>query len=206
MITKVQQVIKEDVKKSVMQLHDLTEGAENCLLSLQTAFIYNTVTPLRSCHETINEIISTKPELAEKLKDIASSNSDMKRYVPVPGHLLITAEKLAKISELIEKKINENILFSDKAIKETIFLLQRLSEILWTTSSLILARNTFLGMYIDEAVSNLESLADDYASLHEDRLIEGLCHPLASSVYVNMLDAIKSIAWHTKEIAGHLVS
>jgi len=206
MVTKVEKLNKEDVKKTVIQLHELAEGAENCLLYLQTAFIYNTTTPLKTCHETVYDIQQTGAELTEKLKEISDHNSEMKRFVPIPGNLLIIGEKIEKISEVMEKKIGQNILFSDKAAKETIYLLQRLSEILWTTSSLILARNTFLGMYIEEAVLDILKKADEYATLHEDRLIEGICLPAASSAYINILDAIKSIAWQINEIARHLVT
>jgi hypothetical protein len=43
--------------------------------------------------------------------------------------------------------------------------------------------------------------AIEYATLHEERLIEGSCLPVASAIYIYMLDIIKSIAWHAKEIA-----
>ncbi|RJQ56951.1 MAG: hypothetical protein C4526_00185 [Nitrospiraceae bacterium] len=206
MVKTIEQLNKEDVKKAIMRLHDLAEGAENCLLSLQTAFIYNTTTPLEGFSETAGNIRQAEAGLTRKLAEIAGDDPGIKRYVPVPGHLLIIGEKLEKLRELMEKKIKGNVLFSDKAVKETIFLLQRLGEILWTASSLMLARNTFLGMYIDESVLNLGKLADEYASQHEERLIEGLCLPVASSIYINMLDAIRSIAWNIKEIARHLVS
>lgn len=204
MFTKVEQYKKEDIKTTLVALHDLAENAENCILSLQTAFIYSKTTPLKGCREVIKNIKREGVELTKKLTDLVYDNAGVKCYVSVPGHLLIIGESLEKIADLVEEKIIRNILFSDKAEKETMFLLQRLSEILWTASSLILARNTFLGMYIEEAVLNLENMADEYATLHEERLIEGLCLPMASSVYVNMLDAIKNVAWHIKEIAGHL--
>ena len=110
-------------------------------------------------------------------------------------------ENIDKLSKLIDKKIRENILFSDKAVNETIFLLQRLIEILRPTADIILARNTFLRMYILESQVSVEKMATDYATLHEDQLITGDCTPAASSLYLKMLDAIKNIAWYTKEIA-----
>ncbi len=204
MITKVEHYKKEDIKAALVALYDLAENAENCILSLQTAFIYSKTTPLKGCREVIKNIKREGVELTKKLTDIVYDNAGVKCYVSVPGHLLIIGEHLEKIADLVEEKIIGNILFSDKAEKETMFLLQRLSEILWTASSLILARNTFLGMYIEEAILNLEKMADEYATLHEERLIEGLCLPVASSVYVNMLNAIKNVAWHIKEIARHL--
>jgi Na+/phosphate symporter len=204
MITKVEQYRKEDIKSALMALHDMAEEAEDCILSLQTAFLYNKTTPLKGCREITEHIKKKGVELTRKMADIVSDNAGMECYVSVPRHLLIIGEDIDRIADLVEEKIRGNILFSDKAEKETMFLLQRLSEVLWTASSLILARNTFLGMYIDEAISNLEKMADEYATLHEERLIEGLCLPVASSVYVNMLEAIKSMAWHIKEIARHL--
>jgi len=42
--------------------------------------------------------------------------------------------------------------------------------------------------------------------LHEERLIRGECLPIASSLFIGMLEAIKSIAWHTKEITTKLIS
>ena len=75
-------------------------------------------------------------------------------------------------------------------IYETLFLLQRLVEILRPTADIILARNAFLGMYIKESQLSVEKMAADYATLHEDRLIRGECVPAVSLLYVNMLEAI----------------
>lgn len=197
---------KQDAKSILMNLHELTENAEDCILSLQTAFLYNRLSPLTGCNVIIEDIKKAESTLTGKITSLVADHPDLRSYVSLPGHLLVIGENLEKLVELIGTKIRENILFSDKAAKETIFLLQRLIEILWTVSSLILARNTFLGMYIDESIVNLSKTADEYATLHEERLIEGLCLPKASSVYVNMLDSIKSIAWHIREIARHLTS
>ena len=113
-------------------------------------------------------------------------------------------ENLEKLSEIIDKKIRDNILFSDRAVKETVFLLQRLIEILSPTGDIILARNTFLSMYIEESQEGVGKMAREYATFHEERLIQGVCLPVSSSLYVNMLNAIKNIAWHAKEIAVKL--
>ena len=50
----------------------------------------------------------------------------------------------------------------------------------------------------------VERRATEYAARHEERLIEELCLPLASALYINVPDAVKSVAWHTKEIARKL--
>lgn len=49
---------------------------------------------------------------------------------------------------------------------------------------------------------------DILKTVHEmgrvSKMIVGLCLPVASSLYISMLDAIKGIAWHAKEIATRL--
>ncbi len=102
--------------------------------------------------------------------------------------------------------VKEKVLFSDRAIEEVTYLLQRLTDILRPTSDIILARNAILGKYVNESEAGVVKRALEYATLHEERLIEGLCIPFASLLYINMLDEIKNIAWHAKEIATKLAS
>ncbi len=61
------------------------------------------------------------------------------------------AENIERIVELIDKKVREEIFFSDKAMDEITFLFQRLIEILNTTAEIILARNTILSKYVEES-------------------------------------------------------
>jgi Na+/phosphate symporter len=97
--------------------------------------------------------------------------------------------------------VKENILFSERAIAEITYLLQRLKEIVKTATDLLHCENTILSSYVQESEANLVKSSIEYATLHEERLIEGLCLPVSSSIYITMLDCIRNIAWHAKEIA-----
>jgi Na+/phosphate symporter len=200
--------LKEDIKlqtKNILKsFHEMGSDAEDCISLLQTAFMYNTSLPVEGCKTKVEAVKKKEDQLTKKITEIAASNPDLASYVSVSIHLLGIWENLRKLSELIDKKISDNVLFSDKAVHETLFLLQRLIEILRPTSDIILAKNTFLGMYIRESQAGVEKMAAEYATLHENRLITGECLPAGSSIYISMLDAIKSIAWHTKEIAVKL--
>jgi Na+/phosphate symporter len=109
-----------------------------------------------------------------------------------------------KLSELIYEKIQKRILFSDKAIEEITFLLQRLIDLLRPASDIILARNEILGNYVLESQADIARRTLEYTTLHEERLISGVCSPIASPLFISMLENIKSIAWHAKEIASKL--
>jgi hypothetical protein len=175
--------------------------AEECILLLQNAFIYHNAKLIHECRVKIAAVIKKSSSLRDDMEQTFCDNPDIKPYVPIPSHLTRIGTDIEKLSECIEKKIIENILFSDKAVKETVFLLQRLNEILTPTADIVLAKNTFLSMYVEESQADVGKMATEYATLHEERLIKGVCLPVASSIYITMLDAIKSIAWNAKEIA-----
>lgn len=185
-------------------LHEMANDAEDCISLMQIAFIYNNSQPLGNYKDTVVAIKKEEDHLTKAITEYAADNPELKPYVAVSIHLLRVWESIGKLLEQINKKIRDNILFSDKAVNETTFLLQRLIEMLRPTADIILARNIYLSLYIKESQAGVERRALDYATFHENRLVEGVCLPAASSVYVNMLDAIKSIAWHTKEIAAKL--
>jgi hypothetical protein len=49
---------------------------------------------------------------------------------------------------------------------------------------------------LEEGV-RLNEVGDNYAIEHEDRLISGVCVPKASPLYINILDCLSRVNWHT---------
>lgn len=197
--------MKDEIKKLMVTMHDMTTNAETCISNLQTALIYNSAKTLSDCFSKIEEIKKSEPQITKKITEFAKTNPNLEPYTKVPMHILKIYENIEKLAIELEKKIKDNILFSDKAMTEITFLLQRLIDILRPTAEIILAKNVLVRRYVEESRAGIVRRAIEYATLHEERLIEGLCLQVASSIYLNMLDAIKSIAWHAKEITVSLV-
>ncbi len=191
---------EQGLRNELVLLYDMITDAGECISLLQNAFIYHNAKFLNECKVKIAAVKKSNTSLTGDMEQTVRENPDMKPYAPIPAHVSTIVNNIEKLSECVEKKTSESILFSDKAVKETIFLLQRLTEILSPTADIVLARNTFLCMYVEESQAGVGKMAIEYATLHEERLIKGVCVPVASSLYVPMLDAIKSIAWHAKEI------
>ncbi len=187
-------------KEILSKMHDFGNDSEDCISLLQTAFIYDISSPLSECRVKAEAIKREEVALTESIAEISRDYSEVQKYISIPGHLARIAKNLEKLSELIEKKNEDKILFSDKAINEVMFLLQRLAETIRPASDIILARNKFLCKYVEESESGIVKMADEYATFHEERLIRGECLPVASSQFIGMLDAIKNIAWHAKAI------
>jgi Na+/phosphate symporter len=185
-------------------MHEMGRDVEDCILLLQNAFINNSSMPLQECRLKIEGMKKTEPRLTGTITELTRDNPALRPYISVPVHLLRIAENIEKLADLMDRKIREDILFSDRAMTEITFLLQRLGDMLRPMSDIMLARNIILSRYIQESEAGVIRRAIEYATFHEERLIEGLCLPVASSLYIGMLDAIKGIAWHAKEIATRL--
>lgn len=195
----------DEAKEILKAMYDECNAATGHIAMLQTAFIYNSLTPLKDCAAMVNSIKTKEPELTHKAVELAKNNHELTPYISVPAHLLRIAENMEKLAGSIEGKIKGGILFSDRAVTETTFLLQRLIEILKPTADIIIAKNVFLNRYVQESEAGISKNASMYATQHEERLIEGTCSPTASTIYLIMLDAMKNIAWHAKEISSKLV-
>jgi len=191
---------EQGFRNELVILHDMINDAVECIFILQNAYIYHNAKFINEFKIKIAAMKKSGASLTGDMEQTVRDNPDMKPYALIPTQLSLIVNHIEKLSECIDKKNRESILFSDKAVKETIFLLQRLNEILTPTADIVLARNTFLSMYVEESQVGLGKMAAEYATLHEERLIKGVCVPVASSLYITMLDAIKSIAWNAKEI------
>ncbi|MEW6214888.1 MAG: hypothetical protein AB1478_06750 [Nitrospirota bacterium] len=193
-----------ETKELISGIHDLSHDLEECPSLLFNAFIFNRDAFVNAAEIIIKKARETEKELTDELIEASQSDNTARLYSPIPSHIERIAGNFEHIARSIRTKIKDNLLFSDKAVSELNFLFQRTGEILNATGDLILARNRFLANYITESELEIERSANQYATLHEERLIEGICLPKSSGLYIVMLDSIKRIAWNAKEIAEKL--
>lgn len=198
--------MRPEIKDLCRKLHEMGSDTEECVSLLQTSFIYGSSAPLNDCRRKMEDLKKSEPGLTRELTELARGNPDMKPYVSTPVHLVRIAESIEKLATCIEQVVKENVLFSDRAIEEITFLLQRLIDLMRPMSDIILARNVILGRYVNESQAGIVRRALEYATLHEERMVEGICVPVASPIYIRMLDEIKNIAWHANGIAVKLTS
>jgi Na+/phosphate symporter len=193
------------LKEIVSETHDLFSDMIDGLDRLHEGFIYNN---LKSVEEARPEFAAARergPRLTEALLRERDDNPNAVIYVSVPSHLERSAAELERIAASLDAKIREDLLFSDKAQSEVNFMFEKIKDILSNTRDMLLARNTIIGNYIMESEHALTMSANDFSTQHEERLIEGVCLPKASAVYLELLGAFKAIAWHSKEIASALL-
>jgi Na+/phosphate symporter len=52
---------------------------------------------------------------------------------------------------------------------------------------------------------HIDALVDEYRRRHDQRLIDGICSPMACNMYLNMLDFTAAVYHHTNRIAKRLL-
>ncbi|MBI4823312.1 MAG: hypothetical protein HY805_03665 [Nitrospirae bacterium] len=193
-----------ELKALITRLHEHSTSTIDMSDAIQKALIYDNLKLMEGIKGTVSCILKEEGSLTEKFIENLKSNPDAAFYVAVAGHLGKIADSIGRVGDAVAQKINEGILFSDKAMDEINFLIEKTKDILSNTSDMILARNRIVAGYIAESETNISNTANDFSTRHEERLIEGTCLPKASSLYIEILSAFKSIAWHAKEIAQGL--
>ena len=194
----------ETLNEISKSLHNISIKANDCLLLLETAFIHNSPGLLKDCRGKLDSMKKSQTEVAASISKLIRENPDLKPYLDVSQLLYKIGEHIEKLLETVNKKIKEDILFSDRGIKEINLLIKKLSEIMKTTADLFVIKNPVLIRYIKESEADLANKTLEYSTLHEERLIEGLCLPVASPLYLTMLNSIHNIGRDAKDIADKI--
>ncbi len=124
----------------------------------------------------------------------------IQRFIPIPEHFNRMAKGLDKLLNATKKKIREDILFSDKSVKESYRLFDETLILLNSVSNCISTSNGDLAKNMDGNGKRLCELTDEYAIFHEDRLIAGVCTPKSAPVYLDILESFRSVVWHVRKI------
>ncbi len=128
------------------------------------------------------------------------SNEDVKHFIPVSEYFDRTGNGLNKLFNATKRKISEDILFSDKSVKEAYKLFDETLVLLNSASNCISTSNGDLAKHMDDNGKRLCELADEYAIFHEDRLIAGVCTPKSAPIYLDVLESFRNVIWHIRKI------
>ncbi len=110
------------------------------------------------------------------------------------------------ILDRLKAKSENRILFSDRAVKEVNDIFQEAMRLLESLPNLITTQNKLLAQQIGEEVRSIFKIANGYSDEHEERLIQGICVPKHSPIYLGILESLKGIIGHTLEVSGKIVS
>jgi Na+/phosphate symporter len=174
------------------------------------AFRKSTETSIKNAEETKKEVQRYSSELTRFLvgKSSASTNGKewVKPYLSIVSSFDRMGYNIDGILDRLKTKVQEQMLFTDRAIKEINDVFQEAMSLLENLPDLILTQNKLLAQQMGEKGKLILKMADQYSEKHEQRLIEGVCVPKSSPVYLDILFSLKGILVHILEISGKVVT
>lgn len=191
------------MKKAIEDLSDVIHKIEEVLKLCQSAFNRHKMGDVKKAELLTLEILRQEGVLTPLFLEQLKTDNDVKSYVSIPSHFRRISHNLEDILTAVSTKIRDKVLFSDKGVDEINTLLNETKSLLHNIADLIITRNSVIAKEVSLIAESILEKAMEYTTYHEERLIEGMCLPVASSIYVHIIDAVRGIAWHGKEIATH---
>ena len=155
---------------------------------LQAAVTQNISTASRQ----VQSLISRKPEAEQRI---------LQRMDALLSRLGTINANLGGLAGPLNQKIQGAVLFSDKAVAQTNYLFDQHAGMIRSLLDIVKTDNQFLKNYVGNEGRNLVQACADYATEHQDRLIEGLCTPQAAPIFLAILDAMRGVGQTEVEIA-----
>lgn len=147
-------------------------------------------------------ILESKQLVQAVLSAKESSNVfSMATIVEISSEFQKIAYSAEKMIINVRKKIDEGVLFSDKALSELKDIYGAVLNCLEACHDSVLTQNPVLVEHILRQTEKYDDVTRKYAEEHQDRLIRGICLPKSSLIYLLVLESLKDILWYIKCIA-----
>lgn len=149
--------------------------------------------------ELTSFIISKSPS-SEKEKEW------VKPYLSIASSLGRLTYNIQGILDRVRGKSENHILFSDQANKEVNDVFQEAVKLLKNLPDLLATESKSLAQRIGEEGRARFKVADSYSEEHEERLINGICVPKHSPLYLSLIESLKGVMVHTLAVTGKIAS
>jgi Na+/phosphate symporter len=129
-----------------------------------------------------------------------------KPYLSIASSFDRMTYNIEGILDRLRAKSENHVLFSEGAVKEVNDIFQETIRLLEYLPNLITTGNKLLGQRVGEEGRSVFEIANAYSEEHEERLIQGICEPEHSPIYLGILESLKGVTVHILEVSGKIVS
>lgn len=126
-------------------------------------------------------------------------------YLNAAGDLELIGDYCKDILERVQIKIEERLLFSDEAVKEYAELYHKAESALKDAVEALKNDYFKASKKILEEEKAFKDLLEECRNRHNQRLIKGVCSPMACNMFLNMLDFTSQIFYRSKAIVKSLL-
>ncbi|MGQ3684685.1 MAG: hypothetical protein ACUBOA_06725 [Candidatus Loosdrechtia sp.] len=192
----------EELKAVIERISEMCLKVESMLNACVNGFLKNNITYLEEARGISLSVHNEENELMNILSRIGTEPETDKEFIKslmiVISNVELAMDGLDAILQHIRIKTEEGILFSDKAVNEISHLFRETGDIIKTTADTILTKNEVLKRHLVDKWGSVNQTIDVYSEEHENRLIQGLCQPQSSSLYLSIVSSLGKVISHMK--------
>jgi Na+/phosphate symporter len=164
------------------------------LRDVEKGFSTENESALRSSHDKFKEMLKSRIPLVEELIGAQNKGAVEKKFLELTPSFQLVASALENLIDRMEIKVSSRVLFSQKAKNDIRELYELVESQVRDVRDYLLTRNPHLKQSVQAGMDTIVRLVDDFALVHLQRLITGVCMPQASYLYIDMTDSMKRIA------------
>jgi Na+/phosphate symporter len=181
-------------KRLVERFSDVFVKTISILDNIKKGFFTQKLDVVRENKAQFREILKSRVPGVQKIIEEKDKTEAQKQYLALIPLFQTIGLALENLISKMETKVELKILFSEKALSEIKGLYAILEEQFQDTKDYITTKNLVLKAEIKAGWGKIFKAADEYAIIHQGRLIAGVCMPQASYLYLDIVDSIKRIS------------
>jgi phosphate:Na+ symporter len=200
-----------DLLNIKIKITDMSKTALKMWQATHETFMEHDADLIPGILEDENKLNNLEKEITSDLVVLSKVTSDEK----IKQHLIIFAEVVQDLEligdyckdilERVQIKIEEKLLFSEDAVQEYGVLYKKALDALNEITYALERDNFSLVKVVLKNEQHIDKLVDEYRKKHNERLMRGVCSPIACNMYLNMLDFTAAVYYHAKKIARNLL-
>ena len=172
----------------------LFEETVPILHNIYKGFVGHKINLLKESRLTFRESLKKRLPGIEKLVENKDKNEAVKRFLVALPHLQRVALALDNLVDKMETKVESNVLFNEKALDEIKQVMVAVGTEFTDVKDYCMTKNPLLKAQIQADMKKVMKMIDDFDTIHQNRLITGVCMPKASYLYIDMTDSLKRMA------------
>ena len=198
-----------EIKKKIAGMAGLAlkmwRTTHQAFLEHETDFIAIVLKDENTLNDLEKEITRDLIAYGREVSD-AKIRQHVSAYANIVGDLELIGDYCKDILERVEIKISEKLLFSEAAFQDYEELYRKTESALDEVTCVIQRDNVSLVKEVVRNQEHIDTLVDELRLRHDQRLLSGVCSPLAGNMYLNMLDFTAAVFYHAKKIGRSLVT
>ena len=195
-----------EIKEIKIKIIDMADRIWQILGLIEKGFMENKLEPLSDAIKEENLINEAEKILTKNIIELSKivKSAEDKQELMIMEQMVETLESMgdeaANIIERIEIKVIENLLFSDLGVRQFNETFSAMKKSVEMMREFLNKKNPELKERVIDNGFHVKGLVERYRKEHFERLIQGLCTPMAANMYFDMLDFTGNLARHSSSI------